>query len=253
MMIPDAAPPLAIYCSPYGGLGLKTKSFVAARARIDRLLAASVDVVPDQASLAVIEPCSRALAERLAGPLERDVAMRGGGDRGDLAAVVASEAHAHDPVAAEAWQRFGVPTKASVHQSRPAFFVEWQWPVADDPARVTQQIDAWAPFVAQHDQLMKDDYAPRLHLRAIWDHRLRLPSGVVGAPYPPSRIHATLSGRHASAFLDLVLPHQAATAAFLADYQAVNAILGMTVPLRGFKLCAPKKRGPGRAYHRLPG
>jgi hypothetical protein len=75
---------------------------------------------------------------------------------------------------------------------------------------------------------------------------------VIAAPYPRSQVHAHLRGRHASAFLDLVLPHAAATVDFLADYQAINRALGMTVPLGGYKLCAPKKKGAGRVYKRLP-
>jgi hypothetical protein len=252
MLVPDSAPPLAIHCSPYGGLGLKTKSFVAARARIDGLLAGAVDVELRELSLTVHEPAGRALVETLVGPLERDTAIRGGGRQPDLAAIVAGSGHAHDEVAGEAWRLFGPPQRASGHQNRGVYAVEWEW-LAEGAAHTGAPLAAWSPFVARHDQLMYNDYSTTVGLRGIWEARLRRADGsVIAAPYPRSQVHAHLRGRHASAFLDLVLPHAAATVDFLADYQAINRALGMTVPLGGYKLCAPKKKGAGRVYKRLP-
>jgi hypothetical protein len=113
---------------------------------------------------------------------------------------------------------------------------------------------SWKPFVAANDQGMYDDYSTLVQVRGVWEARLQVAGGhVVAAPYPPSRIHAHLRGKHSSAFLDIVLPHESATDAFLADYQAVNRTLGMTVPMKGYKLNAPKKKGSGRIHKRLPG
>lgn len=252
MIVPDGAPPLALYCSPYGGLGLKTKSFLASRARIDGLLRAAVDVVQTTAELEVCEPASRALVERVLGTFERDTAVRGGGRDVDTAAAVAASGHHHDEVAAEAWRRFGAPNRTEGHNQKDGFWIGWVWTV-EDPAQTAAALDAWAPFVAQHDQRMLNDYATALAARCRWTLRLRCADGTpVSAPYPPSEISANLRGRHASAFLDLVLPHAAATDAFRADYAAVNRAAGMTIPLGGYKLCAPKKRGGGRVFKRLP-
>jgi len=133
------------------------------------------------------------------------------------------------------------------------FAVDWVW-IVEDPARAPAMLDAFSPFAAAHDQEMYDDYSTRVSVRGIWELRLRVAGGrVVEAPFPASRVHAHLRGKHASAFLDLVLPHQSVTDEFLADYQAVNGALGMTVPVRGYKLNAPKKRGAGRVFKRLPG
>jgi hypothetical protein len=253
MGVPDGAPPLAIYCSPYGGLGLKTKRFPGARARIAGLLVGATEVEQDTAELAVREPCQRDLLEALVGPLEPDVAMRSGGAARDLAAAVVAAGHVHDAVAGEAWQRFGAPTSMQANREARGFGVTWCWTVADDLQRAPQQLDAWTPFAAAYDQLMVDDYATVVHVRCAWSARLRVAAGrVVEDPYPPSSIHAHLRGRHASAFLDIVLPHEAQTEAFFADYEAINAAIGMTIPLRGYKLCTPKKRGRGRAFKRLP-
>ena len=254
MYVPDNAPPLAIYCAPYGGLGLKTKSFAAALARIEGLLSASTEVVQDLAELTVLEPASRALVEALNGAFDRDTAGRsGGGERTDLAAAVTTHGHVHDAVAGEAWQRFGEPNRIGGRQQRGGlFFIEWRWEVTEvDVAE--QRLAEFAPYVSSHDQLMFDDYSTRIEARGGWDMRLRVAGGkVVAPPYPPSSVRANLRGKHASAFLDFVLPHVAATDAFLADYQAVNRALGITVPMKGYKLCAPKKKGGGRVYKRLP-
>ncbi|MBE7447466.1 MAG: hypothetical protein HS111_00820 [Kofleriaceae bacterium] len=252
MSVPDDAPPLAIYCSPYGGLGLKTKSFMGARKRIEGLLAQATEVELRSVELCVIEECSRKLVERLVGPLDHETAMRGGGRDRDLGEEVAASGHAHGDLVSEAWQRFGAPGHASGHQNRGQFWVEWQWEV-DEVARARSSLDAWSPYVAAHDQVMWNDRSTMVGVRAIWEGRLRVSGGrVVASPYPPSRIHAHLCGRYASAFLDLVLPHEAKTEAFLADYHAVNQALGMTVPMGGYKLCTRKKRGTGRVYRRLP-
>src|SRR4051812_33068736 len=221
MFITDDVPPLAIFCSPYGGLGLKTKSFAGARARIDGLLAVAVDVVQTAATLEVGEPASRALVERLAGPFDRGRAMGSGGRGHDLAAAVAETGHQHDEVAAEAWRRFGAPNAMAGHQERTGFWITWAWEVEDRTA-AAPELDRWSSFLAAHDQRMMNDYATAIGARATWQLRLRLPGGVVADPYPPSRISAHLCGRHASAFLDLVLPHAAATQAFLEDHAAVN-------------------------------
>jgi hypothetical protein len=252
MLIPDAAPPLAVYCSPYGGLGLKTKTFLASRARIDGLLRAADDVVQTGAELEVCEPASRELVERLAGSFDRNTAMRSGGRGHDLALAVAETAHPHDEVAAEAWRRFGAPDGSAGHQEKTGFWIAWKW-TSEDPAKAAAALDAWSPFAAAHDQRMMNDYATAVGARGTWTLRLRTADGrVVADPYPPSQITAHLRGRHASAVLDLVLPHAAATPAFLADYAAVNRAAGITIPLGGYKLSAPKKKGGGRALKRLP-
>lgn len=253
MFVPHDAPPFAIYCAPYGGLGLRARSYRAARARIDGLLAGAADVVQTTAELSVFEPAGRALVEALLGrSIDRDTAYAGSGHATlDTAGAVVRTGHAHDALAAEAWQRFGAPHTSGARQDRGAFHVEWRWLVEDATAAATA-LEAWSPFVDAHDREMHDDYATRVGVRAIWGARLRVASGLVAAPFPPSSIHAHLGGKHASAFLDLVLPHVAVTPAFDADYAAVNQALGITVPRSGYKLNAPKKRGAGRVYKRLP-
>ncbi|MBK7191368.1 MAG: hypothetical protein IPH80_02730 [Myxococcales bacterium] len=253
MFVPDDAPPFALYCAPYGGLGLRARSFRAARARIDGLLAGAAEVVQTTAELSVFEPAGRALVEDLLGrPIERDTAYAGSGRATlDTTGAVRRADHAHDALAAEAWQRFGAPHTSGARQHRGVFHVEWRW-LVEDAAAAAAALDAWSPFVEAHDREMLDDFATRVGVRAIWAARLRVASGLVAAPFPPSSIHAHLRGKHASAFLDLVLPHVAATPAFDADYAAVNQALGITVPRGGYKLNAPKKRGTGRVYKRLP-
>lgn len=253
MFVPDDAPPFALYCAPYGGLGLRARSYRAARARIDGLLTGAAEVVLKTAELSVFEPAGRPLVEDLLGrSIDRETAYAGSGRATlDTAGAVGRAGHAHDTLAAEAWQRFGVPHTSGARQDRGAFHVEWRW-LVEDPAATTAALDAWSPFVEAHDREMHDDYATRVGVRAIWEARLQVASGLVAAPFPPSSIHAHLRGRHASAFLDVVLPHVAATPAFDADYAAVNQALGITVPRGGYKLNAPKKRGAGRVYKRLP-
>jgi hypothetical protein len=256
MGIPDDAPPLAVYCAPYGGLGLKTKSYAKARARIDGLLDIGTETVHELAELEVIEPAVRPLVEALCGRLDHGVGISGGAGakRTDLAAAVADHGHTFDALAAEAWRRFGEPNACGARQQRTGeTFIVWTW-IVNDAAQTTPALDAWSPFAAAHDQEMFDDYSTRVGVRGIWETRLMVAGGkVVAPPYPPSRIHAHLRSKHASAFLDIVLPHDAATDGFLADYQAVNRALGMTVPMKGYKLCAPKKKGDGRVYKKLPG
>ncbi|MBZ0238658.1 MAG: hypothetical protein K8M05_40480 [Deltaproteobacteria bacterium] len=254
--VPDDAPPLAVYCAPYGGLGLKTKSYAKALARIRGLLAIAEEVVHATAELSVLEPASRALVEAVTGrPIERDTASVGCGSRTvDTAGAVAAQGHVHDALAGEAWRRFGAPNAVGARQQTRTgvFHVEWRW-LVEDVAEAPERLDAWSPFVEANDHLMYDDYATMVEVRSVWDLRLRLRDGLVTDPYPPSQVHAHLRGKHASAFLGLVLPHESASEGFLADYQIVNRALGMTVPMKGYKLCAPKKRGGGRVYRRLPG
>ncbi|HUQ07173.1 MAG TPA: hypothetical protein VM261_32000 [Kofleriaceae bacterium] len=256
MWIPDGAPPLALYCAPYGGLGLKTKSFAAALARIEGLLASSTSVAQQEAELTVWEPAGQALVEWVAGPLEHGIAGSSGAARtlDDPAALLAKHGHVHDALAAEAWQLFGPPTHIGRRMQRGGpYHVSWEWRVTD-PVRAPQQLAMWTPFATANDKGMLDDYSTLVQVRAIWEARLVVAGGrAVPIEYPPSRIHAHLRGKHASAFLDLVLPHDAATDAFLADYQAVNKALGITVPMKGWKLNAPKKKGGGRALKKLPG
>jgi hypothetical protein len=256
MWIPDGAPPLALYCAPYGGLGLKTKSFAAALARIEGLLASSTSIAHQEAELTVWEPCSQAFAESVDGPLMPGTAGSSGGGReiAAPAALLARHGHVLDALAAEAWQQFGPPTHYGRRMQRGgSSHVSWEWRVAD-PVRAPQQLAMWTPFATANDKGMLDDYSALVGVRSIWEARLVVAGGrAVPLEYPPSRIHANLRGKHASAFLDLVLPHDAATDAFLADYQAVNLALGITVPMKGWKLNAPKKKGGGRALKKLPG
>lgn len=256
MIVPDGAPPLAVYCAPYGGLGLKTKSYAAALARIEGLLASSVDVSHQTAELSVGEPCSQAMAEAIAGPLEHGIAGSYGAARSiaDVLPLLAKHGHTHDARAAEAWKEFGEPTHVGRKMSRGGpYFLEWEWRI-EDAVKAPLLMPTWTEFVSANDKAMYDDYATLVHVRAIWEMRLRVSGGrVVAAPYPPSRVHAHLRGKHASAFLDLVLPHESATDAFLADYQVVNRALGITMPMKGYKLCAAKKKGAGRTYKKLPG
>jgi hypothetical protein len=256
MGIPDDAPPLALFSSPYGGLGLKTKSFAAALARIDRLLASSTSVAHQEAELTVWEPASQAFAESIDGPLMSGTSGSSGGARPmvDHAAILAKHGHVLGALAAEAWQQFGPPTHYGRRLQRGGpSHIEWQWRI-EDPVRAPQQLAMWTPFASANDKGMLDDYSTLVGVRAIWDARLVVAGGhAVPIAYPPSRIHAHLRGKHASAFLDLVLPHDAATDAFLADCQAVNKQLGITLPMGRWKLNAPKKKGGGRATKKLPG
>ena len=77
MYCPDDAPPLTYFDAPYGGLGLKARSFDVARGRIDRLLAVSVDVALETVALTVTEPCTRAMIESVTGPLGFEGYLRG--------------------------------------------------------------------------------------------------------------------------------------------------------------------------------
>jgi hypothetical protein len=245
---PADPPPMVVFRSPYGGLGLKTKRFTAAWARIEGLLAAAADVVLTKAALVVFEPASPGLTAWRAQP--RSLADRDTEE--DLAAVVTAVGHRHDEVAAEAWRRFGAPNGVELmRRANGPSWSGWNWLVTG-PAAATS-FTAWSPFVAAHDQRMVNDYAPAVELQATWTLRLRTAAGdVVADPYPSSQVRAYLRGRHACAFLDLVLPHAAATAAFMADYRAINRAAGMTIPLSGYKLSVAKKRGGGRLYKRLP-
>lgn len=255
MNVPDGAPPFAVYCAPYGGLGLRTKSYAAALARIEGLLASSVDVAMQSAELTVWEPASQQLVEAIDGPLEPGMAGSSGGARPfeDRAALFAQHGHTHDALGGEAWKQFGQPTHVGRRMMRGGpFHLEWQWRV-EDPVRAPQRLAMWTPFASANDTGMLDDYSTLVQVRAIWELRLVVAGGrAVPLDYPPSRVHAHLRGKHASAFLDLVLPHEAATDAFLADYQAVNRAIGITMPMKGYKLCAAKKKGGGRVWKKLP-
>jgi hypothetical protein len=248
---PDEAPPFITFFSRYG-LGLKTRSAAAARARIDKLLPLTDEVMLESVSLSVSEPCASAFIGALFGPIERDVAFRGGGAaRTDLADKVASGGHVHDAVAAEAWQRFGAPNSTQMYREKPSFYVGWTWRV-EDVTQTQRALDVWFPFLQEHDRLQQNDYANRVQIRGVWQFRLRSQRGTAAAaPYPPSQVSAVLIGRHASAFFELVFPYAEPVAEFIDDYRAVCAAMGLALPPGMLRLCSPKKKGRGRTYRKI--
>jgi hypothetical protein len=250
--IPDGAPALALYRS--GSVGLKTKSFAAAFARVDGLVTKSADILTESAVLVLGEPASDRFVESIGGPLHPGAAGAYGTHRrvDDATALCTEFQRTHDEAAAEAWERFGAPT----HVGRRMFrgeqgFVEWEWHV-EEALQVAQLLPAWTAFATKHGHLAYDERATRLHVRAEWQVRLVLTGGEVGAPYPRSRVSADLRARHASGYFYLVLPHEAATPDFAADHDLVNRALGRKLPVSRYKLSAPKKGG-GRTEKKLPG
>ena len=264
MYVPKDAPPLITFKSPDGGLGLRTKSVEGARKRFDGLFAECVEELSlDKVELSLTESCERRLVEALHGPLGPDTAFIGGGAMpapGAMAQLVAEQEHRLDEVADEGWRICGVPQRASAHQERairdqPArFHVGWIWATAR-PDDTVEAFERWFALLSKHQKLLRDDYATRLHVHASWSFRLRSAKGTVAAaPYPRSEISAWLSGKHASAFFDLVFPYESAQAeGFGDDYEAVCRALGLRLPPKSFRLCKPRRRGDQRSYVKLAG
>jgi hypothetical protein len=248
VIIPDSAPPLALFVD---WVGLRTRSFAAAKARIDGLLARSADVVCTEAELTVYEPSSRALYHRLVGVFDGTV-MSGGRDLDDPAVAVTELGHTHDTVAGDAWARFGEPQRAGGWQRDDRHHIEWQWR-ARGPVEAPRALEAWSPFVAAHDALEIATIGSTVNLHASWELRLRDARGRVAPPeYPRTEVRAMLRKQHARASLALVLPHAAATRGFVADAAEVNEAIGLALPAKRWKLDAPRKKGGGRATKKLP-
>lgn len=252
MQVEDTAPAFLYFMSPYGGLGLKTKSAAGARARIDGLLKLAGNVTVRSVELSVWEPAGRGLVEKLLGAFGPRTAYTGSGStRDDLAMAVAAAGHTHDELVEEAWRRFGAPNAVQGRQEPNQMHIGWQWFVekSDVSAR---KLDEWFPYLVAHDQLMRDEYSTRVEIHAVWRFQLRSTAGtMVAAPYPESEVAVRLRGRHASAFFDLVFPYTSLTADFLRDHDAVCKAMGLTLPIKSFRLNAPRKRGPGRVRRKV--
>jgi hypothetical protein len=237
--------------SPYGGFGLKTKTSEAARRRIDGLLdRCAVEIVHDDLRLRVIEPASRALVEAMVGPLAPSTAAMSCGSL-PLPAdeLVRAHGHARSAHADEAWSANGVPTSAGVIQSRRECFVSWEWRARGGDAAAAY--DPWCRFVDRRQALAIDDYATALEVRGEWSFRIAGAGGAIAEPpYPASRVVGHLRGKHASAFLPLVFPHESLTQAMIEDFEHVCAGLGMKLPPRALRLSSPT-RGPNRKLSKL--
>jgi hypothetical protein len=250
-------PPYITFKSPYGGFGLNTRTSEAACRRIDGLLATcGVDVEQSEVSLSVAEPCAVALALAIHGPFDH---ASSGFRTGDwpLARPADELARAHDhtigEIAREAWATFGAPRNAGAdaRRGRPTGSVIWAWVIEKDVARATAAYPTFCAFMHRHQAQMENDYSSAVVVRGYWQFRLHSESrGVAGPPYPASSIRASLAGRHASAFFDLVFPYDAPTPEFLADYAAVCAALGMKLPPSALRLCSPTRAG-GRKWTKV--
>ena len=232
MYISDTAPPLITFKDPDGGLGLRARSAEEARRRIDVLFGAcAVDVSLEAPQLSVYDPCARALYEALD---ERR-------EPGTLTDIVRAYRHEPSAVAAAAWAAFGPPGQSgSAHvvdsklatDARDLVIQSWSWDL--DPTR----FDEAFAFLCRHQRLMRDDYATAVWVGATWQFRLRSTAGTVAQDrFPPSRIAAHLAGKHASAFFGLIFPYTSAEPAFVADYEAACAALGIALPRARFRLC----------------
>lgn len=250
-------PPYITLKSPYGGFGLKTRTSEAACHRVDDLLAAhGVDVELRELELRVAEPCPRPLADTIGGRLLPPAAGSRTGSR-TLARpadeLVREHGHAIGPVASEAWAAFGAPPLAGADQStRPPYSsVMWTWSIARDVARATATYPSFCTFMHRHQAPMMDTYASAVAVHGVWSFRLHSAArGVAGPPYPPSEIRASLAGRHASAFLDLVFPYDAPVADFVQDFRDVCHALGMKLPPGALRRCSPTRAG-GRKWTKL--
>ncbi len=237
-------PPFIVFCNPYGGLGLKTKTAEAARRRIDNLLVTcAMGASINSIELRVIEPCQSSLA---------DACKQGRLALNLIYNSLAEHGHVCQPWVVEAWTPFGPPNAAAIRQRDGATSIEWSWKIERDPERATIAYNRFCDYMVRHQQLMFDDYSTSISVQAVWSFRLRTAAGtIVAPPYPESSITASLAGRHASAFFDLIFPYAAATSSFIADYQAVCDALGMKLPPRSFRLDALTVDGKKRRRTKL--
>ena len=247
------------FVSPYGGLGLRARSVATAYQRLRDLIdRCGIETCANFAELSVAEPCSEALLLDLRGsPMEGSRFSGGGADPepGRIAEAIGRFGHVHDGLAAEAWAAFGVPRAVAWHVHAGATWVAWRWVAGDlrnevcaqDPT-VGPMRDRFMVFAERHAKLETDEWFHRTQVRFYESFRLRA-AGVVAPEELRSEVHATLSARHATAFLDLRFPHAepSVTPTFKAMYKDVCDGLGMKLPPGNLRVMSLTKRGEIKA------
>jgi hypothetical protein len=245
-----AAPPYIVSRNLYGGLGLRTRTVEAGRARIICCLLeqCAVEVKLESVELEVEEPCGR---DMVADDLKPGIAAVASG-RVEVPAPELIDKHRHglDELARDAWGQFGPPGAFGSSISASRGTARWAWRAEGTDA--SSALDTWYPFLVAHQALEFGEYRPRVSLRVRHTFLLcRTGRSLPEPAFPRSGTAAHLCGRHASAFFELVFPYGGVEPAFVDDYSAVCAATGLKLPANRFRLNAPTKKGD-RKLVRLP-
>ena len=230
------------------GIGLRANTAGKALSRLEGFLqSCATQLSFDALCLTVEEPCSIELADRVH-RAHCDEPFDGGAldpsePEGGLEPLLAGLDHIQDPVAAEAWQRFGTPPRVGVSEIEERV-VTWQWHEEQSSEKHWQE---WCAFLCAHQRRDFGKYAQQVRLHAWWSFHLKgAGSASMHPTFPPSEVFATLMGRQSSASLDLVFPHAVADEAFWKSFEMVSEALGLKLPTRALRLDAPTKKGRRR-------
>jgi hypothetical protein len=213
------APPYAM--SVGYTLSLRAKTFQAARARIEGLVATAVDANVIERALEITEAADTRKLSSLS-PRSAD----------RIAAFVEQSGHTLGLTARAAWERYG-PARDFSGLGVPDV-VRWRWP----------EVEGAYDFLVAH---------PSGGVRAeveFW-FRLRTRAGeVVGEPLPPSKITAFFAEDGSRAYVNLVLPHTQATTAFFDDVDAISRAFTLKIAPSRFEVSHPSKSGD-RVFRKL--